>query len=160
MLSGLHIEKKKKRKKKRKKDKTFSSFINSDMLWKGKSSRKIFLHRKIFFLMPKRDVRTGATLCCSQQKHSNIPSAGSQPSCTARFYKAGPRHLRARCGCEVYSALSTPEALARRLSDSPQSHGKEWTCNLHPGHHLAPGPDQLPRTQVQSQKAQQTPSER
>ena len=148
------------KKKKEKKDKTFSPFINSDMLWKGKSSRKIFLRRKFFFLMPKRDVRTGATLCGSQQRHSNFPSAGSQPSCSARFYKAGPRHLRARCGCDVYSALSTPEALARWLSDSPHSHGKERTCNLHPGYHLAPGSDQLPRIQVQSQEAQQTPSER
>ena len=105
-------------------------------------------------------MRTGATLCCSQQRHSNIPSAGFQPACTVRFYKGGPRHFRARCGCEVYLPLCTSEEPAQWLSDLPESHGKEWTCNLHPGYHLTPGPDHQPHVQVQSQEAQQTPSER
>lgn len=56
--------------------------------------------------------------------------------------------------------IATSEELATWPSSLPESHGKEWTCNLCPGYHPTPGADHQHHVQIQSQEAQQTPSER
>lgn len=76
------------------------------------------------------------------------------------FYKAGPCPPEQDEAAQSTRLLATPEELAEWSSDLPKSHGKERACNLHPGYHPTPGPDHQPHIQIQSQEAQQTPSER
>lgn len=83
----------------------------------------------------------------------------SQPS-QLTFIKLAPGIPEQDVAVLSACPLATSKLLAKRPSDLPESHGKEWTCNLHPGYHLAPGPDHQPHVQSQSQEAQQTPSER
>lgn len=83
----------------------------------------------------------------------------SQPS-QLTFIKLAPGIPEQDVAVQSTCPLATSEELAKWPPDLRRSHGKEWTCNLRPGYHLTPGPDRQPHVQIQSQEAQQTPSER
>lgn len=93
------------RKKKKKAGKTLNPLVNSDTLWKGKSSGKCNRNIKNKKSLTW-DTRTRGHLMlwpAKKFKHfvSRIPA---NPH--THFYKAGPRHSRARCGYAVYLPLS------------------------------------------------------
>lgn len=84
--------------------------------------------------------------------------SSQSPQCT--FIKLAPGIPEQEVPGQSTCPSATSEELVKWPSGLPKSHGKEWTCNLPPGYHLTPGPDHQPPIQIQSQEAQQTPSER